>query len=245
VRTHLELSRTRIAWSKELEQANQELEAFCYSVSHDLRAPLRAIDGFSKLLIETYGDRLDAEGHRYLNRVRAGTHKMSILIEDLLDLSRIGRAPLRKESIDLSELARNVIADLREKDPSRQVTVEIAAGLTARGDTRLINVVLVNLLDNAWKFTAKTAEARIIVGQKNNETETVFFIQDNGAGFDMAYADKLFAPFRRLHLESEFEGTGIGLATVLRVVARHGGRIWADSALEKGTTFFFTLEGIQ
>jgi signal transduction histidine kinase len=245
VRTHLELSRTRIAWSKELEQANQELEAFSYSVSHDLRAPLRAIDGFSKLLIESYGERLDAEGRRYLGRVRAGTHKMSVLIEDLLDLSRIGRAPLRKESIDLTQLAKNVIADLREKDPSRQVSIDIAPDLITRGDARLLNVVLVNLLDNAWKFTAKTAEAQIIVGQKNNETETVFFIQDNGAGFDMAYADKLFAPFRRLHLESEFEGTGIGLATVLRIVARHGGRIWADSALDKGSIFFFTLEGIQ
>ncbi len=243
VRTHLELARVRREWAKELEQANKELEAFSYSVSHDLRAPLRGIDGFSKALLDMYGEKLDEEGRRYLNRVRAGTHKMSVLIDDLLNLSRISRAPLRKESISLTELARSVIADLQEKDPARKVTLEIADGLAASGDPRLITVVLVNLLGNAWKFTAKQQEAQIAVGQESKGNESVFTVRDNGAGFDMAYADKLFAPFQRLHLESEFEGTGIGLATVHRVITRHGGRIWAESAVGKGTTFFFTLGG--
>jgi signal transduction histidine kinase len=243
VGTHLELARIRREWAKELERANQELEAFSYSVSHDLRAPLRVIDGFSKVLLDTYSEKLDEEGRRYLDRVRAGTHKMSVLIDDLLNLSRISRAPLRKELINLTELARNVIAELQEKEPSRKVTIEIADGLAARGDARLTTVVLVNLLGNAWKFTAKHPEAQIAVGQEKKGNETVFTVRDNGAGFDMAYVDKLFAPFRRLHLESEFEGTGIGLATVHRIISRHGGRIWAESAVGKGTTFFFTLGG--
>jgi signal transduction histidine kinase len=245
VRTHLELARVRREWAKELEQANNELEAFSYSVSHDLRAPLRAIDGFSKTLLDKYGEKLDKEGSHYLGRVRSATQKMAALIEDLLNLSRITRAPLRKESISLTVLARGVVAELREKEPSREVVIQIADGLAARGDARLITIVLANLLGNAWKFTAKQQEGRIAVEQEKKGNETVFSVRDNGAGFDMAYADKLFAPFQRLHQDSEFEGTGIGLATVQRVISRHGGRIWAESAVGKGTTLFFTLGGAQ
>jgi signal transduction histidine kinase len=245
VRTHLELARVRREWAKELEQANNELEAFSYSVSHDLRAPLRAIDGFSKTLLDEYGKKLDEKACGYLSRVRAGTQRMAALIDDLLNLSRINRAPLRKDSISLTEMARSVTAELQEKEPSRKVLIEIADGLAARGDARLVTVVLVNLLGNAWKFTARQQEAQIAVGQEKKENETVFSVRDNGAGFDMAYADKLFAPFQRLHSDSEFEGTGIGLATVQRIISRHGGRIWAESEVGKGTSFFFTLGGDQ
>jgi signal transduction histidine kinase len=245
VRTHLELARVRKEWAKELEQANKELEAFSYSVSHDLRAPLRAIDGFSKALLDKYADKLDKEGCHFLNRVRTGTQKMSALINDLLNLSRITRAPLRREPISLTELAKSVIADLQEKEPSRKITIQIANGLATQGDARLVTIVLVNLLGNAWKFTSKQLEPQVVLGSKRMGSEDVFFVQDNGAGFDMAYADKLFAPFQRLHQDSDFEGTGIGLATVQRVISRHGGRIWAESAVGKGATFFFTLGGAQ
>jgi light-regulated signal transduction histidine kinase (bacteriophytochrome) len=225
----------------ELATVNKELEAFSYSVSHDLRAPLRAIDGFSKMLLDKYGGELDEQACHYLNRVRTGSQKMSRLIDDLLDLSRITRIALRKESISLAELGRSVVAELQDREPSRKVAIEIADGLTARGDERLITIVLVNLLGNAWKYTAKRAEAQIAFGQQNKGNETVFYIRDNGAGFDMAYADRLFAPFQRLHQNSEFEGTGIGLATVQRIVSRHGGRIWVEAAIDEGATFFFTL----
>jgi signal transduction histidine kinase len=241
VRTHLELARLRREWARELEQANKELEAFSYSVSHDLRAPLRGIDGFSKALLENYGDRLDDQGRRYLDRVRAGAHKMSRLIDDMLHLSRIGRSPLHKEPVDLSSIALGIIADLREKDSARSVTVDIPDGISAVGDASLITIVLNNLLGNAWKFTAKHTDARISFEFRRVAAETVFAVSDNGAGFDMAYASKLFMPFHRLHRDSEFEGTGIGLATVHRLISRHGGRVWADSQPAKGATFFFTL----
>jgi signal transduction histidine kinase len=241
VRTHLELARVRREWANELERANKELEAFSYSVSHDLRAPLRAIDGFSKALLEEYGEKLDEQGCRYLDRVRMGTQKMSGLINDLLDLSRINRTALRKESISLTELARGVVADLRNREPTRKVAIDIADGITAHGDARLITIALVNLLGNAWKYTSKRSEAQIAFSQQNKANETVFYVADNGAGFDMAYAEKLFAPFQRLHQDSEFEGTGIGLATVQRIISRHGGRIWAEAAVDEGATFFFTL----
>jgi light-regulated signal transduction histidine kinase (bacteriophytochrome) len=247
VRTHLELARLRRQWATELEQANKELEAFSYSVSHDLRAPLRGIDGFSKALLENYGDRLDDQGRRHIERVRAGAHKMSRLIDDMLNLSRLGRSPLHKVPVDLSFIARDAIADLREKDSARAVTIDIPDGISAVGDAALINIVLVNLLGNAWKFTAKQPDARIalefrrVAATKTTNDETIFAVSDNGAGFDMAYAAKLFMPFHRLHRDSEFEGTGIGLATVHRLISRHGGRIWADSTPGKGATFFFTL----
>jgi light-regulated signal transduction histidine kinase (bacteriophytochrome) len=226
---------------KELELARKELEAFSYSVSHDLRAPLRVVDGFSKILLDKHGAKLDEEGRQYLERVRGGAQKLASLIEDLLGLSRIARAPLKKEVIGLTEMARTVIGELREKEPSRKVMIEIADRLVAFGDARLISRVLASLLGNAWKFTAKEPEARIAVGQEEQGNESVFFVRDNGVRFKMTYADKLFAPFQRLHGESEFEGNGIGLAIAQRIIARHGGRIWADSAPGKGTTIFFTL----
>ncbi len=241
VQTHLELARVRREWAIELEQANKELEAFSYSVSHDLRAPLRSIDGFSKALLDEYGEKLDERACHYLDRIRAGTQRMSALINDLLNLSRMTRTPLRKESISLTELARGVVAELHTREPSRNVAIEIADGLSARGDKRLITIALVNLLGNAWKYTAKRPETQIAFGRENKGNEAVFYVRDNGAGFDMAYAGKLFAPFQRLHLDSEFEGTGIGLATVQRIISRHGGRIWTEAAVDEGATFFFTL----
>jgi light-regulated signal transduction histidine kinase (bacteriophytochrome) len=225
----------------DLATVNQELEAFSYSVSHDLRAPLRAIDGFSKALLDQYGEKLDEQACHYLDRVRTGSQKMSGLIDDLLGLSSITRTTLRKESISLTELARGVVAELQNREPSRKVTVEIADGLTTCGDSRLITIVLVNLLGNALKYTTKRPEAQIVFGQEDEGNETVFYVRDNGAGFDMAYAGKLFAPFQRLHRDSEFQGTGIGLATVQRIVSRHGGRIWAEAAVDAGATFYFTL----
>ena len=220
-----------------LEDANKELEAFSYSVSHDLRAPLRAIDGFSKALIEDYGAALNEEGRGYLERVRAGTLRMAQLIEDLLGLSRIGRAPLRRERVDVTAIGRKILADLSEHDPERRVEAIVADGLAATADSRLVTVVLENLLGNAWKFTSKQPAARIEVGKNDG----AFFVRDNGAGFDLKYADKLFTPFQRMHADTEFPGTGIGLATVKRVVARHGGRIWAESSPGQGAAFFFTL----
>jgi signal transduction histidine kinase len=245
VRTHLELARVRREWANELERANKELEAFSYSVSHDLRAPLRAIDGFSKALLDEYSGKLDEQACHYLHRVRTGIQKMSGLINDLLDLSRISRVHLRKQPISLTELARGVVAELHDKEPSRNVAIEIAEGLAAAGDARLVTIVLVNLLGNAWKYTAKQPESQIAFGQENRGDETVFYVRDNGAGFNMAHADKLFAPFQRLHRDSEFEGTGIGLATVQRIISRHGGRIWAEAVINEGATFFFTLGGVR
>jgi len=241
VRTHLEMSEIRREWAKQLEQANQELEAFSYSVSHDLRAPLRTIDGFGALLFEENGDKLDEQGRQYLQRIRTGIKKMSGLIEDLLSLSRMSRVVLQKESINLTDLARDVITEFQNREPARKIAVEIADGLTARGDARLMQIVLVNLLGNAWKYTAKQPQAQIVFRQKGKGNETVFYVGDNGAGFNMDHADKLFAPFQRLHRDSEFEGTGIGLATVQRIISRHGGRIWAEGAVNEGATFYFTL----
>jgi light-regulated signal transduction histidine kinase (bacteriophytochrome) len=227
--------------TRQLDTANKELEAFSYSISHDLRAPLRAIDGFSKAVLDEYAEVLDKQGCSYLQRVRAGIQKMSRLIDDLLNLSRVTRGVLRKESINLTALAREVVAELQEGEPSRKVAIEIADGLTAQGDARLTTIVLTNLLGNAWKYTAKRPESQIAFGQENKGNETVFYVRDNGAGFDMAGADKVFAPFQRLHQDSEFAGTGIGLATVQRIVSRQGGRVWAKAAVNEGATFFFTL----
>jgi light-regulated signal transduction histidine kinase (bacteriophytochrome) len=238
----LELAQVRGEWAKELEQANRELEAFSYSISHDLCAPLRAIEGFSKALLHEYGDRLDEQGSRYLDRVRAAAQRMATLIDGLLNLSRISRASLRKERVSLTELARGAATALRERDPSRSVSIEIAGGLQAYCDALLIAIVFENLIGNAWKFTASQPQAQIAVGQEKEGNETIFFVRDNGAGFNMAYADRLFAPFQRLHGEREFEGTGIGLATVQRIISRHRGRIWAEAETGKGATFRFTLE---
>ena len=225
----------------QLEAANKELEAFAYSVSHDLRAPLRSIDGFSQALLEDYADNLDAEGQRHLQRVRAASQRMAELIDDLLALSRITRSEMHHETVNLSALAQTVAEGLRQAEPERQVEFVIAANLVAPVDGRLLRAALENLLGNAWKFTAKQPQGRIEFGAMRQEGQTVYFVRDNGAGFDMTYADKLFGPFQRLHTTAEFSGSGIGLATVQRIIHRHGGRIWAEGVVDKGATFYFTV----
>ncbi len=224
-----------------LEAANDELEAFAYSVSHDLRAPLRAIDGFSQALLEDYGTRLDDTGRDYLVRVRAGTRSMGRLIDDLLKLSRITRSPLAPGAMDLTRTARDIVAELRLREPARVVDVEVAPGLAAWGDPGLLRIALENLFDNAWKYTSRTEGARIAFGLVEHAGETAFCVRDNGVGFDMKFAERLFGAFQRLHRADEFEGTGIGLATVRRIVHRHGGRIWAHAEPGAGATFCFTL----
>ena len=236
-----ELDQRVQARTAELAAINAELEAFSYSVSHDLRAPLRSIDGFSAALVEDYGETIDAEGKNYLNRIRSNSQTMADLIDGLLTLSRLTRAEMRHETVNLSEIAAEVALQLRERDPQRQVTIEIAPNLITEGDGRLLRNVLENLLGNSWKFTAKSENARITFGSMLQEGKTVYFVRDNGAGFDMTYANKLFGAFQRLHSAKEYEGTGIGLATVQRIVRRHGGRIWAEGQVGAGATFFFTL----
>ncbi len=229
-------------YAAQLEAANAELDAFAYSVSHDLRAPLRSIDGFSQALLEDCGDRLDAAGRDHLQRVRAATQRMGRLIDDLLTLSRVTREPMHRAPVDLSALAAGIAAELSEHEPARRVEWVIAPGVQAVGDRRLLRVALTNLLGNAWKYTARVSRARIEFGcEAAAGTEPVFWVRDNGAGFDMAYADKLFVPFQRLHGAAEFDGTGVGLATVARIVRRHGGRIWAEGEVGRGAAFFFTL----
>jgi signal transduction histidine kinase len=225
----------------DLTAANHELSAFAYSVSHDLRAPLRAIDAFSQALLEDYHQVLDAHGQDYLRRVRANAGRMSELIDDLLQLSRLTRAEMHLEPIDLSAMARAIAGDLQRTQPQRSVAFSIEPGLIARGDPRLLRVLLENLLGNAWKYTGRHPTAHIAFGRICENGEVVYHVRDDGAGFDLAYADKLFRPFQRLHTPEEFEGAGVGLATAQRVVRRHGGRIWADAAPEQGATFFFTL----
>ena len=225
----------------ELTAANAELEAFSYSVSHDLRSPLRSIDGFSQALLEDYGERLDADWVDYLKRVRAGSQRMGDLIDDMLSLSRVTRSEMRREKVDLGALARAVANELEERQPERQVNFVLPEELTANGDARLLRLALENLLGNAWKFTGKQPEATIEFGVTRRDGTPEYFVRDDGTGFDMAYADKLFGAFQRLHTTEEFEGTGVGLATVRRVVRSHGGRIWADAEEGKGATFYFTL----
>jgi len=225
------------------EASSRELEAFSYSVAHDLRAPLRGVDGFSQALLEDYADQLDDQGKKYLRHVREAAQQMGGLIDDLLNLSRVTRAELRRERVDLSEFARDVLATLQETQPNRRVETVVQDGIVTQADPRLLHVVLTNLLGNAWKFTGKRASARIEFAARDGEQPPVFFIRDNGAGFNAAYADKLFGVFQRLHTAQEFEGTGIGLATVQRIVRRHGGRVWAEGEVGQGATFYFTLEG--
>jgi two-component system NtrC family sensor kinase len=236
-----ELAETRSAFVEELERKNQELEAFSYSVSHDLRAPLRSIGAYSQLLLEEHAGELDPEGQDFLRQISKSTRRMGEIIQDLLSLARVGRGELSRDRINLSSIARDVVEELRSKEPDRRVALHIENRLTAEADGRLVRVALENLLGNAWKFTAKVADARIDVGAVQEKGGTTFFIRDNGAGFDMSYAEKLFNPFVRLHTDSDFPGTGIGLATVKRVVDRHGGRIWAQSAVDQGSVFYFTL----
>lgn len=228
--------------NQELSTLNRELEAFSYSVSHDLRAPLRSMDGFSLALLEDYGEQLDDEGRDNLQRIRAASQRMGRLIDELLSLSRVTRAELAIRTIDLSGLAHEILDSLCQQQPDRAVRCRIDDGLTVMADKALMQIALQNLLDNAWKFTGKTAEPEIRVGGFQRDGLAHYFVADNGAGFDMHYADRLFGAFQRLHHEREFSGTGIGLAIVQRIVHRHGGRIWAEAQPGRGATFFFTLE---
>lgn len=226
----------------ELAVAKKELETFSYSVSHDLRAPLRAVDGFSRAVLESYSDQLDEKGKHYLQRIRAGCDRMGELIDGLLSISRVTCSKMHCTQVDLSAMAQEIAAHLSATEPSRQVEWAIATGLVANGDERLLRVVLENLLNNAWKFTSRRIGACIEFNTiLLEDAKTAYFLKDNGAGFNMAYADRLFGAFQRLHSVSEFPGTGIGLAIVQRIIHRHGGRVWAEGALDLGATFYFTL----
>jgi signal transduction histidine kinase len=228
----------------QLDNSNKELESFAYSVSHDLRAPLRGIDGWSLALIEDYGERLDERAHGYLRRVRAETQQMGRLIDDLLKLSRVTRAEMQKVQVNLTAMARGIADSLQEERPERRIEFIIQPELRADGDGPLLEIALTNLLDNAVKFTGKRALARIEFGETEADGGKAFFVRDNGVGFDMAYGQKLFGAFQRLHKSSEFPGTGIGLATVQRIIHRHGGRIWAEAKLDQGAVFYFTLKEV-
>lgn len=241
LRAHDEMEQRVQERTTQLAATNRELEAFAYSVAHDLRAPLRSIDGFSLALLEDCAGKLDSDGKDYLGRVRTATQRMSVLIDDLLNLSRVARSEMQKERLNLSVVARSVAAELQKGEPDRQVEFVIDENLFANGDLRLLRVAIENLLGNAWKYTARHSRARIEFGRSGHEGRTVYFVRDDGAGFDPQYADRLFGAFQRLHSNSEFPGTGIGLATVQRIICRHGGEIWAEAAVEKGATFFFTL----
>jgi len=247
-RLNVALEQRVLERTAQLEAANKELESFSYSVSHDLRAPLRSIDGFSLALLEDLGDKLGLQGKDYLRRVREATQRMGQLIDDLLNLARVTREEMRREPVDLSALARSIATDLKRTQPDRQVAFAIADGVVAKGDAHLLRVALENLLGNAWKFTSKQPRTRIEFGVDRQNGTPAYFVRDDGAGFDMAYSGKLFGAFQRLHSNKEFEGTGIGLATVKRVIRRHGGRVWAESLVGQGATFYFTLhlpEGSQ
>jgi signal transduction histidine kinase len=224
-----------------LEATNKELETFSYSVSHDLRSPLRAINGFAQIVMEDYAAELPADAAGYLQRITSASERMNTLIDALLSLSHINQQRLERISVDLSALAENVVEELRAASPERKVDVTIAPGLMAEADSDLCFVVLQNLIGNAWKYSSKVALAEITVGARQQDGETVFYVRDNGAGYDPENADRLFGAFQRLHAPSEFEGSGVGLATVARVVHRHGGRVWSEAAVGKGACFYFTL----
>jgi len=227
----------------DLEQANRELEAFSYSVSHDLRAPLRSIDGFSQLIMRRYFDKLDEKGKDYLDELRRSSQLMAQLMDDILTLSRISRYELSRDKVDMSALAITVAKDLKKSQPEHNVEFVIAHDMEALGDERLLKIVLENLMGNAYKFTGKKKRAKIEIGIVEFEGAKTYFVRDNGVGFDMAFIDKLFKPFHCLHTPSEFPGTGIGLASVQRIIQRHGGKVWAEGEVDKGATFYFTLPG--
>jgi light-regulated signal transduction histidine kinase (bacteriophytochrome) len=224
----------------QLEAINKELEAFSYSVSHDLRAPLRSIRGFSEVLLERYCKQLDPTGQEFLRRACQSSQQMETLIEDLLKLSRVSRSELQRQEVNLSQIGESLATELKKSDPQRAVEFVIEPGLHARGDERLLRVAMDNLLRNAWKFTSKQPRAKIEVGSSKGPPQA-FFVRDNGAGFDMTYSNRLFGVFQRLHTVSEFPGTGVGLATVQRIINRHGGRVWATGEVNRGATFYFTL----
>jgi light-regulated signal transduction histidine kinase (bacteriophytochrome) len=236
-----ELAETRAALVGELERKNRELEAFSYSVSHDLRAPLRSIDGYSKMLLEDFGDSLDKQAKDYLDVVCGSAQRMNDLIEGMLALSRVGRIDMERTEVSLTDLARAVAAELARNEPGRKVRFEVDDGLVAQADGRLMRIALDNLIGNAWKFTGNTPDAKIEFRRERRDGGMVYFVRDNGSGFDMQYASKLFTPFQRLHSDAEFSGTGIGLATVHRVIDRHGGRLWAEGEPGRGATLYFTL----
>ncbi len=236
-----ELEQRVIQRTAELEAANKELESFSFSVSHDLRAPLRSIDGFSKILLEDYETKLDSTGKDYLNRVRLAVDRMSSLIDDFLKLSRITRVELTRTKVNLSEIAIEYLSELNKANPERKLKFNVSPELYVNADNQLMKILMENLLGNSWKFSRNHAETLIEVGSYKDNDKIVFYIKDNGAGFDMSYINKLFTPFERLHSSNEFEGTGIGLATVQRIIARHGGRIWAEGEIEKGAKFSFIL----
>ena len=227
--------------NERLEAAVRELEAFSYSVSHDLRAPLRTISAFTQALAEDLRTSLDDKAKDHLRRVLAAAARMNDLIDALLELSRISRSALGRHKVDITAVGIAVVDELRRRDVSRKLGATVQPNMVAEADGRLVRILLDNLIGNAWKFTAKTPNPHVEIGATVRDGETVFFVRDNGAGFDMAYAERLFTPFQRLHSEREYVGTGIGLATVKRIVERHGGRIWAESAPERGATFYFTL----
>jgi two-component system NtrC family sensor kinase len=240
-RADSEIALARAALVDELENKNHELEAFTYAVSHDLRSPLRTIRGFSRALLDDFAAQLPVEAQEHLLRVHAAAVRMGQLIDALLELSRTTRADLRRQPMDLSQVAYSVAAELAESHPGHPVDFSAAAGLVAHADPALIRVVFNNLLGNAWKFTGKTAQAKVEVGALETPHETIYFVRDNGVGFDLAYEDKLFQPFERLHPATEFPGAGIGLATVRRIIERHRGQIWAEGAIGHGASFLFTL----
>ena len=237
----LELAETRAELVRDLEHKNRELESFSYAVSHDLRAPLRRIDSFSRAVLESQGDRLDEAGQRFLSRVREASQHMSQLIDDVLHLSRVTRADLRDQEVDLSSIAGLILARLQESEPERKMDAKVRPGVLVTGDSQLLKIAMENLLANAWKFTAKEPESRIEFGMMQAGGEATYFVRDNGAGFDMTYTDRLFGPFQRLHPQGEFPGNGIGLATVQRIIHRHGGRVWAEGLVGQGATFYFTM----
>jgi hypothetical protein len=236
-----ELADARAELVRELEHKNQELESFSYAVSHDLRAPLRRIEAFSRAVLESQEQRLDPAGRRYFDRIQEASRQMSQLIDDVLHLSKVTRAELRQQEVDLSALAAATLERLRESEPERVVETRIRPGVMVAGDGQLLRIALANLLENAWKFTARAPSARIEFGVATVSGEPTYFVRDNGAGFDMTYVDRLFGPFQRLHLASEFPGSGIGLATVRRIIHRMGGRVWAEGLVGQGATFQFTL----
>lgn len=241
LRSNAELEQRVREYEAKAEAATKELEGFCYSVSHDLRAPLRSIDGFTHALMESANDKLDATEREYLQRVRAASQRMGGLIDDLLNLSRVGRREMRVQDVNLSDLAVAVSRDLQALDTSRRVDFIITPEMYGKGDERLLKIVLENLLGNAFKFTSKTEKAHIEFGRGVKDGIEAFYVRDTGAGFDMTYADKLFTPFARLHAAQEFPGSGIGLAIVQRIINRHGGRLWAEGELSRGATIWFAL----
>ena len=241
-----DLAATKEALSQrtiQLEAANKELESFSYSVSHDLQAPLRIINGFSQVLWEDYQPQLDDRGKHYLQRIQANSEKMSNLIDALLQLSRVTRSQMKSVEVNLTKIARNIIEELQQQDRDRQVEFATSENLIAIGDPQLLTIVLDNLLKNAWKYTSKRSQAKIEFSAMTHEdSKLTFYVRDNGAGFNLEYADKLFTAFKRLHSQDEFPGTGIGLATVKRIIYRHGGKVWADGECDRGATIYFSLE---